>query len=410
MSARFMAARRLAGPVDTVRAIRAAFLVDRLSTSGGLSVVRSYADGLEAHGVRADVVLGSGAAAGGALTLAQARERSYDVVVATWWETAEALFDLQARSRVVLLQGIDSFYYRDDAPFDQLAADLALHLPVHYLAVSEWLSDALGALRPGVAVRVVRTGIDKAVFAPPAQPRTRGDRLRVLVEGQPGLWFKGVREAVAAVRGMRERAELTLAALDPAEARAAGLDVDRVVGGVGPAAMAETYGETDVLVKLSRFEGLGMAPIEAFHCGVPAVVTPYGGHADYLAHGENGVVVGFDDIPGTTAWLDRLAADPELRARLSAGALATAARWPAAEEGVAEFARALRELADAAPPDPAAALASLTRVVRMRTEAGRQRLLGQQWDLEEGWGRWTKLSGQRSVRAALAAGRILGRG
>src|SRR5215210_3484888 len=146
---------------------RVAFLVDRLSTSGGLSVVRGYAEGLDAHGVRADVVLSSGGAADGVLTLAEARETAYDAVVATWWETAEALFDVPARARIVLLQGIDSFYYRDDAPFDQLAADLALHLPAHYLAVSEWLRDALSAVRPGVTVRVVRTGIDKAVFAPP---------------------------------------------------------------------------------------------------------------------------------------------------------------------------------------------------------------------------------------------------
>src|SRR5437764_152498 len=110
-----------------------------------------------------------------------------------------------------------------------------------------------------------------------------------------------------AVPAMRADAQLTVVALDPEGAGA--LDADRVLGGLGPAEMAALYAEHDVLVKLSRFEGFGLAPVEAFHAGVPCVVTPYGGHNDYLLHGQNGLLVGFDDLPGTTEWLDRLAQD-----------------------------------------------------------------------------------------------------
>ena len=113
-------------------------------------------------------------------------------------------------------------------------------------------------------------------------------------------------------------AELTVVALDPAHA--GDLGADRVVGGLDADGMAALYRETDVLVKLSRVESLGLPPLEAFHCGVPCVVTPYTGHEDYVVHGENGAVVGFDDPGAVTAWLDRLAGDRELLARLSEGA------------------------------------------------------------------------------------------
>jgi glycosyltransferase involved in cell wall biosynthesis len=306
-----------------------------------------------------------------------------------------------------MLQGLDRLYYRDDAPFEQLAASLPMFLPVHYISVSEWLCRALLALQPGASCRVVQTGISKTVFK--ARAPSADGPLRVLVEGQPGIWFKGVQDAVAAARAMREPVVVTLAALDRDDPLVAELPIDRVVGGSGPEAMAAAYEETDVLLKLSRFEGLSMPPLEALHCGVPAVVTPFGGHEDYVRHGENGIVVGFDDLPGTTGWLDRLAVDRGLLARLSAGALATAAGWPDEHASTRRLAEVLREIADAAPLDEADALAPLVREVRLRTELGRQRVDDLEMRLDIGWGRAYDLSRRRAVRVALAASRWFGR-
>ena len=115
---------------------------------------------------------------------------------------------------------------------------------------------------------------------------------------------------MAAVKATRESVRTTLVALDPA--RAVDAQVDRVVGGLDAAAMAELYSESDVLLKLSRVEGLGLSPVEGFHCGLPCVVAPFTGHQEYVRHGENGIVVGFDDVEGTAGWLDVLARDREL--------------------------------------------------------------------------------------------------
>jgi glycosyltransferase involved in cell wall biosynthesis len=236
---------------------------------------------------------------------------------------------------------------------------------VDFVAIAEWIREQLGELRPDARCRVVRPGVDKRGYTPRERPAD--GPLRVLIEGQPTLPFKGVQEAIAAVGAMSEPASSTLVALDPpAEAR---LDVDRVAGGLGPEAMAELYGEHDVLLKLSRVEGLGLAPIEGFHTGLPCVVTPYTGHAEYATHGQNALIVGFDDLPGTAAALDRVARDRELLGRLSHGALATAGGWPSAEESSRELHAALAEMLERDPPASDEPL--LRRTVEVSAELGR---------------------------------------
>jgi hypothetical protein len=216
---------------------------------------------------------------------------------------------------------------------------------------------------------VVPPGIDKETFGVDRRIN-RESPLRVLIEGQPTLPFKGVSDAVAAVRAMREPVATTLVALDLESV--SGVDVDRVVGGLDIAGMAALYRETDVLLKLSRVEGLGLAPVEAFHAGVPCVLTPYTGHEEYARHGENALVVGFDDPRGTTAALDLLARDRDLLASLSAGALETAQRWPGPEESTRMLHEALLEIEAGEPP--AAGEALLLRGLVLNTELGRARL------------------------------------
>jgi hypothetical protein len=194
--------------------------------------------------------------------------------------------------------------------------------------------------------------------------------LRILVEGQASLWFKGVDRAVAAARAMTEPAEVTVVAPDPEAAGS--FEGARVVGALDPAGMAAVYAEHHVLLKLSRIEGLALAPLEAMHVGRPAVVTPYSGHDEAVVHGRSGLVVPFDDEPGTVRALDRLARDRGLLEQLSAGALETAARWPGADDAATAFANAVRGIAAAPEPDADAAQRDLQLAQRRWLELGRE--------------------------------------
>ena len=224
----------------------------------------------------------------------------------------------------MFLQSVESRFYEERHFFERFAAEQVLTLPVHFVAVAGWIRDVLAELRPDVRCEVVRNGIDKDVFSSPAR-EPRDGPLRVLVDGQPSMWFKGVEQAVTAVQAMSEPAELTVVAPNPGQAGA--IDGARVVGGLDPPGMAALYAEHDVLLKLSRVESLGLGPIEAAHVGTPAVVAPYTGHEEHVVHGRNGLVVGFDDQPGAARALDRLARDRDLLRRLAGGA-ARRARGP----------------------------------------------------------------------------------
>jgi glycosyltransferase involved in cell wall biosynthesis len=229
--------------------------------------------------------------------------------------------------------------------------------------VASHMQALLADLRPQARVVRVAPGIDKEVFRE-APPREGDGPLRVLVEGQPTLWFKAVPEAVALARSAG--AEVTVATHDPSLE----VEADHVVGGLSAPEMAALYGEHDVLLRLARFEGLGLPPLEAFHVGVPCVLTPFTGSEDYARHQHNGLVVGFDDEAGTVAALGRLR-EPALRARLREGGLETARAWPDEEAAGAAFAGALRAFMEEPPPPPDEALRRMASTRRLATELTR---------------------------------------
>jgi hypothetical protein len=352
--------------------VKVAFLLPELGRSGGAQAVLGHVRRLRGGGVDAELVLTSAPPAAGAEVpvrgLAEAREGRYDVALATWWATVDALWEIDARGRALLVQNVEHRFYRPYELADLVGALSVLCEPLDFICIAGFMRDLLAELRPDARTFLVPVGIDKQAFRPrPRPPRDEGP-LRVVVEGQPTLWFKGIADAVAAVRGMREPAELTLAVHQPGTG--ADLGADRVVGGLSPEEMAALYGAHDVQLKLARFEGLGLAPLEGFHVGLPCVATPYTAHEEYLQHGVNGLVVGFDDLPATSAALDLLARRPELLERLSRGALATAERWPDGERSTAALLDALRAIAEA--PGPPADHAHRRRAQRLALELVRE--------------------------------------
>jgi hypothetical protein len=95
------------------------------------------------------------------------------------------------------------------------------------------------------------------------------------------------------------------------------------------------------------------------------------GHDEVIRHGENGLVVGFDDIDGAASMLDLLARDRRLLQRLSSGAIESMSEWPSADEAATTFATALTELADAPEPGTVASAAATWSRWRAAAEAAR---------------------------------------
>jgi O-antigen biosynthesis protein len=361
------------------------FLVAELGLAGGVAVIVEHARRLVGeHDIGVTLVLLNPAVPDWARerldgvrvsSLEQARPERFDLAVATYWRTAYHLFEVAADRHAYFVQSLEDRFYRP-GDVERLGASVTYDLPVAFLTEASWIARLLGELRPEAPVRVVPNGIDKRRFAIPERPPERPDGpLRVLVEGHPGAWYKGVPEALAAVERMSEAAEVTLVTPQPV-ADANTPQAQRTLVGVPPDEMPGVYAETDVVLKLSRVEGVPLPPLEGFHLGATCVVTPVTGVEEYVVHGRNGVVVDFDDLAGTARWLDLLARDRTLLGRLREGALATAREWPSWEESAGRMAEAMRELMELPPVPAAAGAAALLRDVEAGSEELRRHALG----------------------------------
>jgi glycosyltransferase involved in cell wall biosynthesis len=107
-------------------------------------------------------------------------------------------------------------------------------------------------------------------------------------------------------------------------------------GHIGDDELVDLYRRAWLLASASAREGWGMTLTEAAACGTPAVATRIAGHLDAVDEGRSGLLAdGRDEL---AAAIGRVLSDPDLRARLTAGARehATRFRWAATARGTLE--------------------------------------------------------------------------
>jgi glycosyltransferase involved in cell wall biosynthesis len=103
-----------------------------------------------------------------------------------------------------------------------------------------------------------------------------------------------------------------------AHARTLGLQ-DRIIFTGATPDVGYWFSQMDVLLLLSRYEGLPNVLIEAQMCGVPVVTTPSGGSAEALLPGTTGTVLNAIEIESPEEVADAVLAwrrDPESREAL----------------------------------------------------------------------------------------------
>jgi len=362
--------------------VKVAFLVPSLRLSGGLNVVVEHGSRLAAdHGFDVTMVIThhpgedpwpyDGLSRVRVADLADVTGEQFDLAVATWWDTVRHLAAVDAKHVAYFVQSLEDRFFHEGDPQGPLAG-LTYRLGLPVITEARWIMDVFAAAAPEVPCWYVRNGVNKDIFPEQGEidPSPAGP-LRILIEGNVDDHIKGVPEALEVVRRMTEPAAVTVVAAKGAS----GPIPATVIGPLAQRELSQVMARTDVLLKLSRVEGMSGPPLEAFHRGATCVITPVTGHDEYLQHGWNGLLAGWDDPTGTARQLDLLARDRRLLHFLRSNAAATARAWPGWDQAATMMAGALRAAAATSGPD-ISTLAPLLHEARFQITRDSRRIHG----------------------------------
>jgi glycosyltransferase involved in cell wall biosynthesis len=211
-----------------------------------------------------------------------------------------------------------------------IPAPVSIARAARWLFVSAYVRERALAGGIGVAAaEVVHAGIDLGQFAPAGEREWEG-RLLCLGRIDPRKGLATAVRALARLPECRLRIVGTGDARHTSELRA--LADELGVSGrlcfeeVPRDGVRDAYADADAfLFPVLWPEPFGLVPLEAMAVGRPVLATGTGGSGEYLRAGENCLLSAPGDERALAAAVQRLAADPGLRARLRRGGFATAA-------------------------------------------------------------------------------------
>jgi glycosyltransferase involved in cell wall biosynthesis len=211
--------------------------------------------------------------------------------------------------------------------FLRMQVDVARSIP-RVVTVSESSKTDIAA-QMGVdaaRMRVVPVGVDHRVFRP--RPDVEPVPGRIMVTSSSDVPLKGLVPLLEAVAKLRTERDVELVVIgqprpDGRVARAIDrLDLApavRCVTGITDDELAAHYGQAQVAVVPSLYEGFSLPAIEAMACGVPLLATTGGALPEVVGNdGETGLLVPPDDPGALAHGIGRLLDDAALRHRLGA--------------------------------------------------------------------------------------------
>ncbi len=203
------------------------------------------------------------------------------------------------------------------------------------VTVSEYNVGFLRSLANGrpTQIELIRNGIDMARFTP--QPRPPEGPFTILAVSRL-VEKKGLPVLIEACRNLRDRG-LDFRCEIVGKGAQKGLleqlirewelgDRVRLVGALAQQEIVERYHRAHLVAlpcivgKDGNRDGLPVSIAEALACGVPVVSTPVTGIPEVVHDGVNGLLVPEGDAVALTDAIERLMRNPELLARLRAGA------------------------------------------------------------------------------------------
>lgn len=247
-----------------------------------------------------------------------------DVVVATWWETAEWVAALSPAkgAKAYFIQG-EILEYQ---PVDRVKATYLLAM--HKIVISQWLLKLMRNTYGDARVSLVLNSVDTQQFHAPPRGKHPIPTVGMMYSRQP---WKGCDISLEAFDLAKRRlGDLRLVAFGTGSPREQlplpdGTDY---VKQPPQGSIKDLYAQCDVWLCGSRTEGFHLPPLEAMACRCPVVSTRVGGPSDVVEDGVNGYVVDTDDSAALARRVVDVLTLPDSQWRaMSDAAYATATRY-----------------------------------------------------------------------------------
>lgn len=211
-----------------------------------------------------------------------------DVIVATWWQTAEWMDALPASKgrKVHLIQGYETWCGPSLVP----RVHAALRLPNVKIAISRSLKETIEAELGPLGIDVIPNAVDRRQFD--AAPRGR-QAVPTVGFVYAHARFKGADVCIRACELARQRLPQLRIVAFGADAPSPKLPLPAGAEYVccpDQHTLRALYGACDVWLFGSRLDSFGLPVLEAMACRTPVIAVPIGAAPDLLANGGGEIV------------------------------------------------------------------------------------------------------------------------
>lgn len=216
-----------------------------------------------------------------------------DVVIATWWETAEWVSELSAR-KGVKVYFIQHHEVHEHLPVERCRA--TYYMPLHKIVIAKWLKNVMRDKYGDEDVDLVPNSVDHAHFFFNFRGKQTIPTVGFLFSSSK---FKGVDVTLKAISKLRETFPnlrvISFGSVKPS--RDVKFD-SQIEFYYSPAQdrIRDLYSQCDAWLTASRTEGFNLPAMEAMACGTPVVSTKAGWPEEAVLTGINGVLVDVDDV------------------------------------------------------------------------------------------------------------------
>jgi len=216
-----------------------------------------------------------------------------DIIIATWWETAEWVMNLSSRkgAKVYFIQHHE---VHSGLPLERCKATYAF--PMHKIVIAEWLRKVMLTEYGENDVDLVSNGVDHEQFFANERHKQEKPTVGFLYHKAE---FKGVDITIKAITTLFKKHSnlriVSFGSMSPSETETF---CGRLKFYLDPPQdlIRELYSQCDVWITSSRLEGFNLPAMEAMACRTPVISTKAGWPEEVIKNGYNGALVDVDDV------------------------------------------------------------------------------------------------------------------